>query len=302
MFSVILHLQVAIAAGCFPPIYASFQNGIIYKYAKGRIITFNDIVKPDVTRKLCQKLFDLHNVDSDSLQLFDRTGRPAKFDKTPRPLDRMNAFIHEIPKSLMNPTWNDKFQRLRQELTDTMLKEEMEFIKASLEEVDLPVTLVHNDFHPGNILIDEDSGTITFLDMELSTFSYPYIDLSHILLLRDFMVQGGWVPPDVSEITEEIRLQYFTGYEAARMPRDRETGNATNDNNIDLLRAQVCLMDFVNVGYLMAAGMAWSAIEGIEPVLNLMDGFKERYYKQKKDIRQLLDRIKQLSQCTPETK
>ena len=293
---------MAEAAGCFPPIYASFENGIIYKYAKGRVISFHDIVKPEVTQEFCQKLYDLHHIDVDSLQLLDRTGRPAKFDKSPRPLDCMNDLIHQIPESLENPIWNDKFQRQRQQLTDKVLKDETEFIKASLEEVDLPVTLVHNDFHPGNILIDDNSGTITFLDMELSKFSYEYIDLSGILMQRDIQVHCGQVPPDVPEITDEIRLQYIMAYEAVGVSRGHESGNAREGKHIDLLKAQMCLIDFVNAGYYMTAGMAWCALDGLEAFLDIMEDFKGRYYKQKMNISQLLDRIKQLSQCPSVTK
>ena len=293
---------MAEAAGCFPLIYASFDNGIIYKYAKGRVISFHDIVKPEVTQKFCQKLYDLHHIDVDSLQLLDRTGRPAKFDKSPSPLDFMNDLIHHIPESLVNPIWNDKFQRQRQQLTDKVLKDETEFIKASLEEVDLPVTLVHNDLHPGNILIDDDSGTITFLDMEFSTFSYEYIDLSCILMHRDIQVHCGEDPIDVPEITEEIRLQYVMAYEAVGVSRGHESGNARKGKNIDLLKAQMCLIDFINVGYYMTAGMSWCAVDGLEAFLDIMEDLKGRYYKQKMNISQLLDRIKQLSQCSSVTK
>ena len=81
-------------------------------------------------RELYQKLCALHHADVDPLHLLDRTGRPAKLDKIPRPMDRMSDFTHEIPKSLLNPLYGGKFQILRQELTDKVLKDEMEFINS----------------------------------------------------------------------------------------------------------------------------------------------------------------------------
>ena len=138
--------------------------------------------------------------------------------------------------------------------------------------------------------------------MEFSTFPYEYIDLSCILMQRDIQVHCGEDPLDVPEITEEIRLQYIMAYEAVGVSRDHESGTARKGKNIDLLKAQMCLIDFVNVGYYMTVGMSWCTVDGLEAFLDIMKDFKRRYYKQNMGISRLLERIKQLSQCPPVTK
>ena len=41
-----LTLQVAQAAGCFPPVLASFINDIVYRFEPGRIVNFHDLTNP----------------------------------------------------------------------------------------------------------------------------------------------------------------------------------------------------------------------------------------------------------------
>ena len=75
-----LALQIAHAVGCFPTIHASFTNGVVYKYAKGRMPGFIDLLKPEVIADITSKVYRLNHIDLESLALLDRDGIPAKYD------------------------------------------------------------------------------------------------------------------------------------------------------------------------------------------------------------------------------
>ena len=43
-------MQVAHHAGCFGNIYATFNNGIVYKYSPGRTLTCSELTDPAIAR------------------------------------------------------------------------------------------------------------------------------------------------------------------------------------------------------------------------------------------------------------
>ena len=50
LFVINLIHQLAVAAGCLPPIVSVFENGVVYKYAPGRTLTANDLNDPHIIR------------------------------------------------------------------------------------------------------------------------------------------------------------------------------------------------------------------------------------------------------------
>ena len=274
-----LSMQLAGSAGCFPPVFACFNNGVVYKFAKGRGVTYHDVVKPDFIRELTSKLHALHNVDLESARVFNRNGESTTFGCNPDPFGRMAAFIRKIPQSLKNPERDSQLKRYRTVLTNEVLWGELKYLKSLLAKSNLPLSFVHNDFHPGNIVIDDTTGTVTIVDYEFVSFGYEYTDLSALLLQRNCIVAAKLVPPDVPEITDETRQMYIIAYENAKCNNEFDS---IDDERMDVLQKQYRLADLANLGFYMASYMAISDVEGLDVFLDAVEGIRAKYYDLKK--------------------
>ena len=56
-------MQIAHKIGAFPKVYATFQNGMVYKYFKGRTLNFHDLNNPAIIKDLAQKLYKYQHTD-----------------------------------------------------------------------------------------------------------------------------------------------------------------------------------------------------------------------------------------------
>ena len=116
-----LALQIAHAVDCFPTLHASFQSGLVYKYIKGRVPTFKDLLKPAIITDITSKIYRLNHVELESLRLFARNGQPAKYDEKSDLFSRMRLYINQIPTEVEETDRNDRFQSFRQDFTNEKL-------------------------------------------------------------------------------------------------------------------------------------------------------------------------------------
>ena len=211
-----MSLQIAHAAGCFPAIYASFNNGLVYQYAVGRHTNFHDIVKPENIRAISRLLYRLHHVDIDNISLVDRKGNPVNYDKSPMLFDQTMDYISSIPDTPKTAERIPKFKEFRKDLNNEVLLEEFAFVKSIVDEIHFPVSFTHMDFHPRNIIINEKTGDITFVDFEMSGFSYMYSDLASLFTAKKFFDVMDFNAPGEPEFTQDVRQLYLESYLEAK--------------------------------------------------------------------------------------
>ena len=168
-------------------------------------------MKPDVIADVTSKVYCLNQIDLESLTLLNRQGGPAKLDRKTNVLSRIKLLINNIPKELEDPDRNNRFQNFRQEFTDEVLLAECEFVKQLHEEIQMPVVFSHGDLHPHKMVIDDESNKITFIDLELTGFSYGCWDLTYLLSMKPFYDVVGWTDKSEPDISETTRLMYIKG-------------------------------------------------------------------------------------------
>ena len=218
-----MNIQIANAARCFPEIYASFNNGLSYQYAVGRHANYHDIIKPENIRIISRLLYRLHNLDIDNITLVDRKGIPATYDKAPTLFDKTMDYISSIPVIPKNQKKIEKFKQLRKDLSDQILMEEFAFVKSIVDDIPFPMSFNHMDIHPRNIIINDQTGDITFVDMEISCFSYTYFDLASLFVSKKIFDAMGFTSPDEPDISPDVRKLYLQSYLEAKHEAEGES-------------------------------------------------------------------------------
>ena len=294
-----LALQVAHAAGCFPTLHASFKNGLVYKYAKGRIPGFKDILKPDVIIDITSKLFRFNNIDLESLNLLDRDGEPAKYKGKSNVFSRIKSLISKIPDQVDEPNRNGRFQSFRQEFTNEVLLQELEFIRQVYKEVEMPFTFSHGDLHLRNMVINDENNEVMFLDFELTGFSYACWDLSYLLAEKPFYVVSGWADKSEPDISEATRLLYIKGYLTAMFKSLVKEEDQISDLDIEFMDLQLKLLDLSVYLNFLAVGLALVTSPRTDS-LTLVPLAKEKYISLKPSIYDIKARymeLKRTRQC-----
>ena len=252
-----LTLQVAHAAGCFPAIVASFRNGVIYNHEPGRVINFHDLTNPDNIKTLTRLLYRFQHIDVDNLELFNRKGEPETYDKTARGFEMVEMFVKQIPDGSKDKTRDAFFQEHRKDLTDEYLMGEFEFLKDLFNEIKFPIALAHSDFHPRNIIINEETGNITFLDYEVSTFTVECTDLGRLFDVKEFYDIKGFCDPGEPDITEEIQKIYGREYLNARNAAQGRQDITVMEEEIELLLTQIRIHNIAGLFSFFIFGLAF---------------------------------------------
>ena len=288
-----LAMQIAHVAGCFPTILASFTNGVVYKYAKGRVLCYKDLVKPDVITDITGKVYHLNHIDLESLTLLNRQGGPAKLDGKTNVLSRIKRFINNIPKELEDPDRNKRFQNFRQKYTDEMLLGEYEFVKQLYEEIQMPVVFSHGDLHPHNMIIDDESNEITFIDLELTGFSYGCWDLCYLLSMKPLYDAWGWADKSEPDISEGTRLMYANGYLTAMFKSLGKETEQIPDLGIEFMDLQFKLEELSTQLFFAIASLAAAALPTVDTLIALLPA-NERYTTLKYSINDIKARYMEL--------
>lgn len=76
----------------------------------------------------------------------------------------------------------------------TRLRIEFERLKSHLIKTESPIVFAHNDLLLGNVIYNQDEGTIAFIDYEYATYNYQGFDIANHF--NEFV--GEWLPSSIN--------------------------------------------------------------------------------------------------------
>ncbi|XP_065837291.1 ethanolamine kinase 1-like isoform X2 [Oscarella lobularis] len=153
------------AAGCGPPLLATFSNGCSYGYVPGKTLDVRSVRDDAVYPMVVAAMAKMHGI---------RDGSPAKpvlFET----LDRWIGFCAEIMRDA----------RITDRLENSVvpseegLSQELGLLKETLIPLGSPVLFCHNDLLIGNIILNESAGKVSFIDYEYAGYNYRGFDIAN---------------------------------------------------------------------------------------------------------------------------
>ena len=289
-----LNLQIGHVTGCFPAIVASFQNGLIYKYEPGRTMTFKDLNAPETIKTIVHTLYKLIHVDFDSLSLVNRKGEPVSYDRNPRTFLETAGFIKMIPAETKDETKKEAFKKCRLEVTDEYLNKEYEYVQDVLEVLKLPMSFSHGDFHPRNMVINDETGKVTFIDYEMSGFHYDGIDIVNLFGCRGmFDVIGVKIDEcDDKNITPESRELYAREYVEAKKEGDETENDEIINDKVDLTLLGWRILEIVMKFQILVMGLAFVDTEFNKKLdlVKVVEYVRGEYEKKRGELHSLRDK------------
>lgn len=208
--------------GLAPPLFARFENGLLYKYIAGDVCTPEDLRKPDIYRAVARRLGQWHSTlpiaAISSLQTLQEQGDATRLDHDidnaghvrPRPSlwTVMQDWIHALPVSTQKD--KDRKEMLQQELThlSTELGQ-----TPGLDGYDY--IFAHCDLLSGNVIVHpgqkEGKGlTVSFIDYEYATPAPAAFDIAN-----HFAEWGGFDCDYAALPTRSQRADFISQYLAS---------------------------------------------------------------------------------------
>ena len=288
--------QIAHAAGCFPRIYASFNNGFVYQYAIGRSPNYHDITKPEFICKFARNLYAFHNFELKELSLKNLRGVLTTYDPVFVTVEQkgMATLIPDNPESRLDPEGLAKFKLYRNEFTKDSLAKEFQFMKEILDEVSMPVSLCHMDLHPHNMLLDPATGDITLIDFEFSGCHYTQYDLAYLFGIRAAFERMGYIGPDEPAFTDECRSMYLREYLHAKYEAKGADVNSIPQEEFELLDIHHKMLDTLISLQGISCFLALGCMTKKSDLFDHIPHFKEKYFAEKKELPILQDRCAKL--------
>ncbi|KAF9812512.1 hypothetical protein SFRURICE_019000 [Spodoptera frugiperda] len=131
-----------------PKLHGVFSGGRIEQYIPARSLLTKELADPALSMKIAEKMAAIHSME-------------VPLNKEPNWIWKtMYKWLKTVKEERLNNTAqgkNEQEQRIIQQLKNTDLEKEIEWLKKFLATVDSPVVFCHNDMQEGNILLVEDA-------------------------------------------------------------------------------------------------------------------------------------------------
>jgi ethanolamine kinase len=237
-----------------PDIYCKFGNGLIYEYIEGRALTSDEL--PVHYKATARALAGWHHVE---VEPFDK-----KLGKEPRLFKTLHKWLKQAQ------TFEDV--ELVLPLTLDEIQHEVEEIE-SLVKDRYPVCFCHNDLTYGNLVYNDSTGTVRFIDYEYCGYNYRGFDIGN-----HWCEYTGLNPMDVSKFpSKEHRLAFCREYLISSKQIDQKSENVTvTDQEVHELFVEATL--FVLMSNLLWT--VWGLVQGKNSLLSLSwSGTSESWYQ-----------------------
>lgn len=177
--------------GEYPPIYFQLANGLCYGYVPGRPGQWKDLADAKFLHSIAVSMTRLHSVTL-----------PENYSQKPVIFCLYDQWLSRIPMTFTDKDIDAKFKSTFGSID--ALRKESEDMKSLLMTFRSALVLCHNDLQYGNLIYNEATGKVTFIDYEYCGLNYVACELG------DFFGEfAGLDMPDYSLYPDEIVQKKF---------------------------------------------------------------------------------------------
>ncbi|KAJ1958795.1 hypothetical protein EC988_000067 [Linderina pennispora] len=180
--------------GMCPPLYARFQNGLVYGFIPGSVAKPEEMGNSVMAPLIARELAKWHQIKLPGAH-------------TPELFSTITRWLHDVPQQYADPTADAKFQK---HFSHDKLAKEIRELEGVLTKLESPVVFSHNDLLSGNVIINDSKDSVSFIDYEYATYSYRGFDIAnHFCEYAGFECDYSRYP------SKERQIEWFRTYLAA---------------------------------------------------------------------------------------
>ncbi|GAB1607948.1 probable ethanolamine kinase [Argonauta hians] len=157
-----------------PKVYCRFTNGMCYGYQEGRPITVAEVQKPNISNLITREMVRLHGIKSQQV-----TGNVGAmfFQGEPVLFKKLKAMLQLVPDHYLDSRQQERY--MSGVVSQLNLCEEYYSVCRVFDECDATVAICHNDLLLNNIIYNETTDSISFIDFEYMNENYIAYDIAN---------------------------------------------------------------------------------------------------------------------------
>ncbi|XP_063989242.1 ethanolamine kinase 1 isoform X1 [Diachasmimorpha longicaudata] len=163
----IRNIRILHKAGYTHSLYATFNNGLVYEFLPGEILTVEAVRQPEIYKLVAKRMAQMHRLDPQDPMMV----------KEPMIWDKIDCFMSLMPRRFEDPIKQAKYEKKIKPFD--ILEQEYKLLKEQLSKLDSPVVYCHNDLLLANILYDKRDKSVVFIDFEYTAFNYQAFDIAN---------------------------------------------------------------------------------------------------------------------------
>ncbi|XP_064645319.1 ethanolamine kinase 2-like [Lineus longissimus] len=174
--------QVFRSIGVSPPLLGIFRNGICMEYIPGRQYTwFDAYYKSSDDPFIRTNMKELAKYHSNRTSVL---AREMGFEESPAVIVQCRFLLDSLGEEVPDGLDRERLQdAIGPNFKDT-LEEELSVLINRCTSLNLPLVFCHGDVNPTNIIFNETTDTVAFVDYETAGFNYAAFELArHIYLV-----------------------------------------------------------------------------------------------------------------------
>ncbi|XP_045617902.2 ethanolamine kinase 1 [Procambarus clarkii] len=156
--------EVLHRAGCGPALYAVFDNGLSYGFTQGVTLTATLVTHQPVWRAITKHMAKYHKIKEGDLE------HPVLFPK-------MRSFLSFVPVTFEGAGMQMRIDACG--YSKHLLSKEIDELEEHLTGLGCPVVFSHNDLLLANIVWEETTSTVGFIDYEYGGTNYQPFDIGN---------------------------------------------------------------------------------------------------------------------------
>ncbi|XP_070536927.1 ethanolamine kinase 1-like [Ptychodera flava] len=158
--------QLLFKAKIGPELYCRFNNGLCYQYVPGVTLDPEMVKSEKVYPLIANKMAKMHIIKpEDGKQVSE-----ASLFLT------LKSFYKNVPKEFEDKGKNERFKK---HIPDyEQLGKEIEELMSVLVPLNSPIVFCHNDLLLGNVIYDEQTNSVSFIDYEYACYNYQGFDIA----------------------------------------------------------------------------------------------------------------------------
>lgn len=211
------HMNELSKFGQGPKVYFTFNNGFVYSFLPGRCLRVDEM--PTFAPQIARQMFQFHQMDIDAP------------DRNESNLFRMThkwfRDLHELQRGISG----DVKQKVEQFQLDTMERELAELERLA-KRYDCDIVFCHNDLLAYNIILNEDTQSIHFIDYEYCGYNYRAFDIGN-----HFCEYGARIDPELYPSVDMQRR--FIQYYVEQWTESGEDEASSSPDRMEQLREQL---------------------------------------------------------------
>ncbi|KAJ2575367.1 hypothetical protein GGH19_003062 [Coemansia sp. RSA 1807] len=177
--------------GMCPPLYAKFDNGLVYGYIPGTVATAETMSNAEWAPLIARQL-----------AVWGQVEIPG--NRTPCLFPVLRQWLRDVPSTYSNAQADSTFQA---HFSMSMLERELAYLEPLLTAANSPVVFAHNDLLSGNIIMSETRDRVSFIDYEYANYNYRGFDIAN-----HFCEYAGFECDYTRYPSKQVQMEWFKEY------------------------------------------------------------------------------------------